>query len=150
MDLHDCIAFALAHSICYLSSEGSDPAFVRARLTGFADERGFCFVTAPPRRFRESMHRDRKVEAWFFSSVSELPDATMLWVSGAVEFVDDAALAKKVGEESSAREGVIGAPREPITEVFLIGSGEARLWTQLDILREEDRLREHELETVSF
>jgi pyridoxamine 5'-phosphate oxidase len=144
MDLHDCTTFATAHPICYLASEDGDQARVRALLMWFADERGFFFMTMSPKRFSEQLHQNPKVEVYFYNEASELPDARMLRVTGAVEFVDDVDLTRKVAEERSALEGIIGAPLEPITEVFRIGSGEARFWTLMDILKERG------LETVSF
>jgi len=65
-------------------------------------------------------------------------------LTGAVEFVDDAELVRKVSEERAALEGIIGQPLEPIAEVFRIASGEARFWTLMDILKEP------ELETLRF
>ena len=65
-------------------------------------------------------------------------------VTGAVEFVHDAELTHKVAQERAALEGIIGRPLEPITEVFSITSGEARFWTLMDILKED------QLETVRF
>ena len=68
----------------------------------------------------------------------------MMRLTGAVEFVDDAELIRKVSEERAALEGIINRPLEPITEVFRIASGEARFWTLMDILKEP------ELETIRF
>ena len=65
-------------------------------------------------------------------------------VTGEVEFVDDADLTHRVAKERAALEGIIGRPLEPITEVFRIHSGQARMWTLMDILKER------QLETVSF
>ena len=144
MNLNECISFATEHPICYLASEDGDQARVRALLMWFADERGFYFMTMSPKRFSEQLHQNPKVEVCFYNGASELPDAKMLRVTGAVEFVDDADLARKAAQERSALEDIIGAPLEPITEVFRIGSGEARFWTLMDILKER------ELETVSF
>jgi uncharacterized pyridoxamine 5'-phosphate oxidase family protein len=144
MDLHDCTTFATEHPICFLATEDGDQARVRALLLWFVDERGFYFMTMSPKRFSEQLHQNPKVEVCFYNGASELPDARMLRVTGAVEFVDDAGLTRKVAEERSALEGIIGAPLEPITEVFRIDAGEARFWTLMDILKER------ELETVSF
>lgn len=144
MDLHDCIGFATEHPICYLASEDGDQARVRALLLWFADERGFYFMTMSPKQFSEQLHENPKVEVCFYNGASELPEARMLRVTGAVEFVDDAGLTRKVAEERAALEGIIGRPLEPITEVFRIGSGEARFWALTDILKER------ELETLSF
>jgi uncharacterized pyridoxamine 5'-phosphate oxidase family protein len=144
MDLHDCISFASEHPICYLASEDGDQARVRALLMWFADERGFYFMTMSPKRFSEQLHQNPKVEVCFFNGASDLPDARTLRVTGPVEFVDDAVLTRKVAEERSALEDIIGVPLEPLTEVFRIGSGEAHFWTLTDILKER------QLETVSF
>jgi pyridoxamine 5'-phosphate oxidase len=144
MDLHDCTTFAREHPIYFLATEDGDQARVRALLLWFVDERGFYFMTMSPKRFSEQLHQNPKVKVCFYNGASELPDARMLRVTGAVEFVDDAELTRKVAQERSALEGIIGAPLEPITEVFRIGSGEARFWTLMDILKER------ELETVSF
>lgn len=144
MDFQECCGFATEHPICYLASEDGDQARVRALLMWFADERGFHFMTMSPKRFSEQLHRNPKVEVCFYNGAGELPDAKMMRVTGAVEFVDDAEMITKGARERSALEGIIGAPLEPITEVFRIGSGEARFWTLSDILKER------ELDTVRF
>jgi uncharacterized pyridoxamine 5'-phosphate oxidase family protein len=144
VDLQECIDFATEHPICYLASEDGDQARVRALLMWFADERGFYFMTMSPKCFSQQLHRNPKVEVCFYNGAGELPDARMMRVTGAVEFVDDAQMTTEVARERSALEGIIGAPLEPITEVFRIGSGEARFWTLSDILKERD------LDTVRF
>lgn len=144
MDIRDCTTFATEHPICFLATEDGGRPRVRPLLLWFADERGFYFMTMSPKRLSEQLHQNPKVEVCFYNGATDLPDGRMLRVTGAVEFVDDAELTRKVAEERSALEGIIGAPLEPITEVFRIGSGEARFWALTDILKE------HELETVGF
>jgi hypothetical protein len=90
------------------------------------------------------LHENPKVEVCFYNGAVELPEAQMMRLTGAVEFVDDAELVRKVSAKRAALEGIIGRPLEPITEVFRIASGEARFWTLMDILKEP------ELETIRF
>jgi pyridoxamine 5'-phosphate oxidase len=144
MDLKDCISFATDHPICYFATEEGDQPRVRALLMWFADKRGFYFMTMSPKRFSEQLHRNPKAEVCFYNGATELPDAMELRVTGQVEFIDDADLTHKVAEERAALEGIIGRPLEPITEVFRIHAGTARMWTLMDILKER------QLETVSF
>ena len=144
MELTDCIAFAAEHPICYLATEDRDQARVRPLLLWFANGDGFYFMTMSPKAFSAQLHANPKVEVCFYNGASELPEARMMRLTGAVEFVDDADLVKKVSAERAALEGIIGRPLEPIAEVFRIAAGEARFWTLMDILKEP------ELERISF
>ena len=138
MELCDCLRFASEHPVCYLASEDGDQARVRPLLLWFADDSGFYFMTMSPKRLSEQLHRNPKVEICFFNGAGELPDAEAMRVTGAVEFMDDAELTRKVAEERSALEGIIGRPLEPITEVFRLTHGEASFWTLADVLRERE------------
>jgi uncharacterized pyridoxamine 5'-phosphate oxidase family protein len=144
VELDDCVTFATEHPICYLATEDGDQPRVRPLLLWFANEDGFYFMTMSPKQFSAQLHANPKVEVCFYNGATELPDARMMRVTGAVEFVDDAELVRKVSEERAALEGIIGRPLEPIAEVFRIASGEARFWTLMDILKEP------ELETLRF
>jgi len=144
MELSDCTAFAGEHPICYVATEDGDQPHVRPLLLWFANEDGFYFMTMSPKQFSAQLHANPKVEVCFYNGASELPEAKMMRLTGAVEFVDDAELVRKVSAERTALEGIIGRPLEPITEVFRIASGEARFWTLMDILKEP------ELETIRF
>jgi len=144
MELIDSTAFASEHPICYVATEDGDQPRVRPLLLWFADPRGFYFMTMSPKRFSAQLHENPKVEVCFYNGASELPQARMMRLTGAAEFVDDAELIHKVSEERAALEGIIGRPLEPIAEVFRIASGEARFWTLMDILKEP------ELETIRF
>ena len=144
MELDDCVTFATEHPICYLATEDGDQPRVRPLLLWFANGEGFYFMTMSPKEFSHQMHANPKVEVCFYNGATELPEAKMMRLTGAVEFVDDAELVKKVSEERAALEGIINRPLEPIAEVFRIASGEARFWTLMDILKEP------ELETLRF
>ena len=144
MGLTDCAAFAAEHPVCFLATEDEGQPRVRPLLLWFADERGFYFMTMAPKALSDQLHRDARVEVCFYNGASELPEATSMRVTGAVEFVDDAELVHQVSTERAALEGIIGRPLEPIAEVFRIASGEVRFWTLDDILRER------ELEAVRF
>ena len=138
MELTDYTAFASEHPICYVATEDGDQPRVRPLLLWFADARGFYFMTMSPKRFSAQLHQNPKVEVCFYNGAAELPEARMMRLTGAVEFVDDAELIRKVSEERAALEGIIGRPLEPIAEVFRIASGEARFWTLMDILKEPE------------
>ena len=144
MKLSDCTTFASEHPICYLATEDGDQPRVRPLLLWFANGDGFYFMTMSPKQFSAQLHRNPKVEVCFYNGAAELPEAQMMRLTGAVEFVDDAELIRKVSDERAALEGIIGRPLEPIAEVFRIASGEARFWTLMDILKEP------ELETLRF
>jgi len=144
MEFDDCVTFASQNPICYVATEDGEQPRVRPLLLWFADPRGFYFMTMSPKRFSAQLHENPKVEVCFYNGATELPDAKMMRLTGAVEFVDDAELVKKVSEERAALEGIIGKQLEPIAEVFRIASGEARFWTLMDILKEP------ELETLRF
>ena len=144
MKLTDCTAFASEHPICYVATEDEDQPRVRPLLLWFANGDGFYFMTMSPKQFSAQLHRNPKVEVCFYNGATELPEAKMMRLTGAVEFVDDAELVKKVSDERAALEGIIGRPLEPIAEVFRIASGEARFWTLMDILKEP------QLETLRF
>ena len=142
--MSDCVAFARLHPVCYVATEDGDQPRVRPLLLWFADARGFYFMTMSPKRFSAQLHQNPKVEVCFYNGATELPEAKMMRLTGAVEFVDDAELVKKVCDERAALEGIIGRPLEPIAEVFRIAAGEACFWTLMDILKER------ELETLRF
>jgi pyridoxamine 5'-phosphate oxidase len=144
VELDDCVTFATEHPICHLATEDGDQPRVRPLLLWFANGEGFYFMTMSPKEFSHQLHANPKVEVCFYNGAIELPEAKMLRLTGAVEFVDDAELVHKVSEERAALEGIIGRPLEPIAEVFRIVSGEARFWTLMDILKEP------ELETLRF
>jgi uncharacterized pyridoxamine 5'-phosphate oxidase family protein len=144
MEFKQCTEFASEHPICFVATEEGDQARVRPLLLWFADDRGFYFMTMSPKQLSSQLHANAKVEVCFYNGATELPAAKMMRLTGAVEFVDDAELIKKVSEERAALEGIINQPLEPITEVFRIASGEARFWTLMDILKEPD------LETIRF
>ena len=144
MELTDCVTFASQHPVCYMATEDGDQPRVRPLLLWFANDDGFYFMTMSPKRFSAQLHHNPKVEVCFYNGATELPEAQMMRLTGAVEFVDDAELVKKVSAERAALEGIIGRPLEPITEVFRIASGEARFWTLMNILKEP------ELETLRF
>ena len=144
MEFDDCVTFASQNPICYVATEDGEQPRVRPLLLWFADPRGFYFMTMSPKRFSAQLHENPKVEVCFYNGATELPEAKMMRLTGAVEFVDDAELVKKVSEERAALEGIIGKQLEPIAEVFRIASGEARFWTLMDILKEP------ELETLRF
>ena len=144
MELKDCLAFAAEHPVCYLATEDGEQPRVRALLMWFADERGFYFMTMSPKELSHQLHANPQVEVCFYNGASELPDARMMRVTGAAEFVDDAELTHRVSQERAALEGIIGRPLEPLAEVFRIHSGQAWFWTLGDILREP------ELEHVAF
>ena len=144
MNLTDCVTFAGEHPICYLATEDGDQPRVRPLVLWFADPRGFYFMTMSPKQFSAQLHQNPKVEVCFYNGATELPEAKMMRLTGAVEFVDDAELVKKVCDERAALEGIIGRPLEPIAEVFRIAAGEACFWTLMDILKER------ELETLRF
>ncbi|HMK92335.1 MAG TPA: pyridoxamine 5'-phosphate oxidase family protein [Thermoleophilia bacterium] len=144
MELKDCLAFAAEHPVCYLATQDGEQPRVRALLMWFADERGFYFMTMSPKGLSRQLHANPQVEVCFYNGASELPDARMMRVTGAAEFVDDLELTHRVSQERAALEGIIGRPLEPLAEVFRIHSGEAWFWTLGDILREP------ELERVAF
>jgi pyridoxamine 5'-phosphate oxidase len=144
VELNDCVTFAGEHPICYLATEDGDQPRVRPLLLWFANGDGFYFMTMSPKRFSAQLHTNPKVEVVFYNGATELPEARMMRLTGAVEFIDDAELVKKVSDERAALEGIIGRPLEPIAEVFRIASGEAVYWTLMDILKEP------QLETLRF
>jgi len=144
MEFNDYATFASEHPICYMATEEEDQPRVRPLLLWFAKEEGFYFMTMSPKEFSHQLHQNPKVEVCFYNGASDLGEAKMMRLTGAVEFVDDAELVKKVSDERAALEGIIGRPLEPIAEVFRITSGEARFWTLMDILKEA------ELETLRF
>ena len=138
MGIEECRAFASEHPICFMASmEGYQPR-VRPLLMWFTDERGFYFMTMSPKEFAHQLHQNPRVEVCFYNGATELPEAQMMRLTGAVELLDDAELVRKVCEERAALEGIIGRPLEPIAEVFRIASGETRFWTLMDILKEPE------------
>jgi pyridoxamine 5'-phosphate oxidase len=144
VELRDCIEFASQNPICYAATADGDQPRVRALLLWFADERGFYFMTMSPKRFCRQLHENPKVEVCFYNGAGELPEAKMMRVTGAAEFLDDLELVRRVAAERAALEGIIGRPLQPITEVFRVAAGEARFWTLTDILKED------QLDSVRF
>jgi pyridoxamine 5'-phosphate oxidase len=137
VELTDCLAFAIAHPVCYLATEDGDQPRVRALPLWFADERGFYFTTVSPEALSRQLHANPRVEICFSNGFAELEDARMMRVSGEVEFLDDEGLTRRASTEGSPLEAIIGEPLEPQAtqaEVFRLPTGRASFWGPGDVL----------------
>jgi uncharacterized pyridoxamine 5'-phosphate oxidase family protein len=144
MNFQDCIKFANENPVCYVATTDGDQPRVRAFGMWFADESGFYFGTLSPKEVSKQLKNNPKVELCFYNSPEELQNARMMRVTGKIEFLDDEELKKRIAEERSFIEDIVGKPIMHFVEVFRISTGEAHFWTL------QDNLKESELERIKF
>lgn len=145
MEFQDCITFALEHRIAYFATEENGQPHVRPIGLWFADASGFYFQVQTVKAFCKQLQNNKRVEVCFHAPASGGSPGTVLRVTGKVEFIDDAALKKKVLEDRPFLKDMgIESPDDPRLAIFKIHTGEAFFWTM------EYSMRESEIERIQF
>lgn len=145
MDFQDCISFANEHGIAYFATEESGQPHVRPMGLWFADASGFYFQVSTVKACYKQLQNNKRVEFCFFAPGAEGRPGTVLRVTGEVDFIDDAALKKKVLEDRPFLKNMgIETPEDPRLVIFKIHTGEAFFWTM------EYSMRESEIERIKF
>lgn len=96
MDFSECVKFANENPTTYIATMDADQPRVRAFAMWFADETGFYYHTATPKRVWQQLSKNPKVELCFYSPEGT---GTMMRVAGEVEFLDDATLKERLVKE---------------------------------------------------
>jgi pyridoxamine 5'-phosphate oxidase len=145
MDFNDCITFAKKHRVAYFATEERGQPRVRPIGLWFADKSGFYFQAQTVKAFCKQLQNNKKVEVCFHAAAADGSPGTVLRVAGEVQFIDDAALKKKVLEDRPFLKHMgIKSPDDPRLAIFRIHTGEAFFWTM------EYSMRESEIERIKF
>lgn len=145
MNFQDCISFANEHHVAYFATEENGQPHVRPIGLWFADKTGFYFQAQTVKAFCKQLQNNNKVELCFHAPAVGGGPGTVLRVTGVVEFLDDAALKKKVLEDRPFLKDMgIATPDDPRLTIFKIQRGEAFFWTI------EYSMREAEIERIKF
>lgn len=139
MELSEYTQFATENPVAYLATVAGDQPRVRVFMLWYANEQGFYFAGLQPKQVYAQLNKNPKVEVCFFNNAAEFADMRMMRVSGAVEFMDDPEIKKKLLEDRPFYKNFgTGDPADPTYYVFRIHSGEAHFWTMNDILKESE------------
>jgi pyridoxamine 5'-phosphate oxidase len=145
MEFQDCITFANENRVAYFATEESGQPHVRPIGLWFADASGFYFQAQTVKAFCKQLQNNKRVEICFHAPAAEGSPGTVLRVTGEVEFIDDAALKKKVLKDRPFLKDMgIESPDDPRLAIFRIHTGEAFFWTM------EYSMRESEIERIKF
>ena len=142
MDFSDCVTFANENPTTYIATMDGDQPRVRAFAMWFADATGFYYHTGTPKAVWRQLAENPKVELCFYAPAGM---GRMMRVAGEAEFLDDAALKRRLVKERPwlIQIGVSGAD-DPKLAVFRVAHGEAYFWTL------EQNMREAEAPRVRF
>jgi pyridoxamine 5'-phosphate oxidase len=145
MDFKDCIKFAAEHRTAYFATVENGQPRVRPIGLWFADENGFYFQSQTVKAFCKQLQSNNRVEACFYAPGAGGSMGTVLRVAGEVQFLDDAALKKKVLEDRPFLKDMgLKSPDDPRLAIFKIHNGKAFFWTM------EYSMREAEIERIRF
>jgi pyridoxamine 5'-phosphate oxidase len=145
MEFQDCISFVNEHRVAYFATDENGQPHVRPIGLWFADKTGFYFQAQTVKAFCKQLQNNNKVEVCFHAPATGGDPGTVLRVTGKVEFIDDAALKKKVLEDRPFLKDMgIKSPDDPRLALFKIHTGEAFFWTM------EYSMREAEIERIKF
>ena len=145
MEFQDCVTFANENPVTYFATEENGQPRVRPIGLWFADKTGFYFQAQTVKAFCKQLQNNKRVEVCFHAPASEGQPGTVMRVTGEIEFLDDAALKKKVlGDRPFLKDMGIESPDDPRLAVFKIHKGEAFFWSM------EYSMRESEIERIKF
>jgi pyridoxamine 5'-phosphate oxidase len=145
MEFQDCVTFAREHRVAYFATEENGQPHVRPIGLWFADASGFYFQAQTVKAFCKQLQNNKRVEVCFHAPAPGGSPGTVLRVTGEVEFIDDAALKKKVLKDRPFLKDMgIKSPDDPRLAIFKIHTGEAFFWTM------EYSMRESEIERIRF
>lgn len=136
MDFSECVKFANENPVTYIATMDGDQPRVRAFAMWFADETGFYYHTGTPKSVYRQLAKNPKVELCFYGPAEGA--GKMMRVAGTVEFLEDAALKKRLVEERPWLLGIVSGPDDPKLAVFRVAHGEAYFWTMEYNMRESE------------
>jgi pyridoxamine 5'-phosphate oxidase len=139
MDFKDCVKFANDVKICYLATEDKGKPRVRALGMWFADDTGFYLQTATMKDLYRQLKANPNVEMCFYRPGDN--SGTMMRVEGAVEFLDDKELRRKVIEDRPFLKMFGLTPDSPELIIFKVGKGQAHFWTMQDNLKPKQMIK---------
>jgi len=126
MKFMDCVKFANENPVVWFASNDGDQPRVRALALWFADENGFYFQISGMKDIYRQLLKNQKVEAAFYKPGESI--GTVMRVTGAVEFLDDAGLKEKVLADRPFLKQFGLTPDHPDLVIFRISKGEAFFW----------------------
>ena len=137
MNFQDCIKFANEHLVCHIATTEGNQPHVRILKMWFADDKGFYFQTESTKSVCKQLKANNKIAICFYDS-APAESATVMRVTGKVEFINDRALKNKVLTDRPFLKGMgIKGPDDPLLAVMRVHSGEAYFWTMADNMKEE-------------
>ena len=140
MDFSACVKFANENPVTYIATAEGDQPRVRAFGMWFADKTGFYYHTGTPKAVCRQLKENPKVELCFYKPGEGA--GTMMRVAGRVEFLEDAALEKRLFQDRPwVKDLMKAAPVDARIAMFRVAHGEAYFWTMADNMRERDALR---------
>ena len=141
MSMNEVIEFANQNPGTWLATVDDGKPRVRGMLLWFADESGFYYHSGTLKSVLGQIEANPYVEAAFYNPGSNPREGRMLRVAGRVEFVEDAALEKRLFEDRPWLEGVRAAFPHQKIRIFRIASGEAHFWDMSVNCREKEQPR---------
>ncbi len=141
MTYDDVARFISENPVCSVATMDGDQPRVRKFLTIlYKDEPGLWFTTGTMKSVGRQLEKNPKVELCYISQ----DFATMLRVTGEVEFVDDLEKKKKLHEERDYLQAAVDDPSDPTFKLLRIANGRAKFWTLADNMNEDN------LEVIEF
>lgn len=141
MNLKECVAFALAHPLCFLATTDDDQPHVRTMLMESADETGFTFTTLNFKKLSRQLHHSPKVEVCFYNNADNLMYSKSMRICGIIEFIKKTDAIEEIAETMEKVGRMAGEPVDPYVEIFKITSGEIHFWSVKDIMKESEITR---------
>jgi len=139
MEFSDCVKFANENPVAWLATVDGDQPRVRGMGLWYADETGFYFQTSTMKDLVRQLEENSKVELAFHQ-----PDemaGIMLRVAGAIEFIEDVEIKKKVINDRPFLKDFGLTPESPQLVIFRISSGEAHFWDWESNLKPKDTIK---------
>jgi pyridoxamine 5'-phosphate oxidase len=138
VDIKDCIQFALENPMCSFATVGGDQPHVRTLFMDQADENGFYFCLGNNKQVFKQLCANPKVEICFFNHAADLGQARQLRITGVMEEIHDPAFTEKAYAARQGLEAIVGEPLRPMISTFRLHSGEAKFWTVMNAMTEDN------------
>jgi pyridoxamine 5'-phosphate oxidase len=141
MTYEDLARFIGENPVCSIATMDGDQPRVRKFLTIlYEGEPGPWFTTGTMKSVGRQLEKNPKVELCYVS-----PDfATMLRVTGIVEFVDDMEKKRQLYAERDYLKAAFDNPADPAYKLLHIAHGSAKFWSLADNMKEDS------LEVIEF
>ncbi len=137
--IEDIRRIANDNPIAWLATSIDNRPHVRGLFMWFADETGFYFHTGEHKRLYGQLRENPHVEIAFNNPGREIGQGSMARVSGAVEFVSDPELEKRLFEERPWLNQMLAQFPDSRISIFRIAGGEAQYWDVTVNGREQDQ-----------